>query len=243
MCVKEHYSLTFISTGMKGKVQNSLSDECNNITVIPNCYRNVDYHKDSDKDNSVIRLICIGSVYPLKNQIQVIRILPAIREQMAQDSIVLDIYGDGEKLAEWRQYAAMNGIDGVYFHGRKPQKEVFHAISRSSLLVFPSIEEGFGIPIVEAYSCGTPVVTFNDLDASKDIANDNCCIFAKDRSDESLTNAICEALRRDWDNNIIKRFAYEFSIESVTQKYIQTLISSHRSWDVEEVEMLIKKII
>lgn len=242
-CIHESYSMTFISSGMKKKVQKKYKDECTNITVIPNCFRQVELCGTSEKNLKEKHLVCVGSIYPLKNQIQVIRTLPMIQKQFGDNyKIYLELIGDGEKLEEWKRYAQDNAINNVTFTGRLPQQEVFDRVSKADLLVFPSIEEGFGIPIAEAYSCGTPVVTFHDLDAAEDIANDNCCVFAKDRSDESLVDAIVEALNREWDQGKIKSFAENFTLETTAKKYCDVMVKGHRAWDVKEVEKLINEI-
>ena len=50
---------------------------------------------------------------------------------------------------------------GVYFKGYISDKE-FLTLNRNALaLIFPSIHEGFGLPITEAIACGTPVITSN----------------------------------------------------------------------------------
>ena len=241
MCLRHNYSMTVISTGMKVKIQDRYQVRGDNITVIPNCFRKVEYEvKKSSHDNNVKRIICVGALYPLKNQIQVIRVLPKVQQKLGDDyKVTLDLVGDGEKAREWKTYVENSNIENVSFCGRLPQKEVFRAISQSDLLVFPSIEEGFGIPIIEAYNCGTPVVTFADLDAAQDVADEDCCIFASSRSDEALAQAIVEALTREWDSEIIKAHSKYFSINPIADKYCKVLNSNHREWN----ESVIKKLI
>lgn len=236
MCVDNNYSMTFISSGMKKKVQEFMKKECSSITVIPNCYRNVEINYNKNTSTNEYVIICVGSVYPLKNQIQTIRALPIVREKVAPKKVMLKVYGDGESIGEWSQYCVDKGIDGVEFLGRKPQDTVFEAITQADLLVFPSIEEGFGIPIVEAYCCGTPVVTFRDLDAAPDIDNDNCCVFAADRSDEALAEAIVKALNKEWDIRKIKTFSKNFSLESTALKYCSAIEKEHEKWDLNIIK-------
>lgn len=224
MCIENNYALTFISSGMKQKVKQEYNSECPNIKVIPNCYRPVPYKQHASKENNIKRIICVGSLYPLKNQIQVIRVLPEVQKILSYKyKVVLDIFGDGVSKNEWMTYCKDNGISGVVFHGRKSQEEIFSALSVSDVLVFPSIEEGFGIPIIEAYSCGTPVVTFKDLDASLDISCSDCCIFAENRTDGALVGAIVNALNKKWDSPKITNFAKQFSIKETANKYCRVL--------------------
>lgn len=50
---------------------------------------------------------------------------------------------------------------GVRFLGYVPDSDLAPLLSGASLLLFPSLYEGFGIPILEAYTCNVPVVTSN----------------------------------------------------------------------------------
>ncbi|MFM7907798.1 MAG: glycosyltransferase, partial [Microcystis sp.] len=42
-----------------------------------------------------------------------------------------------------------------------PYDELPKVISQATALVFPSLWEGFGLPVLEAMACGTPVITSN----------------------------------------------------------------------------------
>jgi glycosyltransferase involved in cell wall biosynthesis len=42
-----------------------------------------------------------------------------------------------------------------------PDADLVHIYNGSSLFVYPSFYEGFGLPVVEAMSCGVPVITSN----------------------------------------------------------------------------------
>jgi glycosyltransferase involved in cell wall biosynthesis len=77
------------------------------------------------------------------------------------DSIKLVIVGDGE-LREKLEKRAINERLNVEFVGRQPRAAIFEIINQSLLMVVPSIcFEGFPMVVLEAYSCGTPVVASN----------------------------------------------------------------------------------
>lgn len=56
------------------------------------------------------------------------------------------------------QVARLDLEDRVIFAGFVSDEDLAHLYNAAALLVFPSLEEGFGLPAVEAMSCGTPVV-------------------------------------------------------------------------------------
>ncbi len=61
----------------------------------------------------------------------------------------------GEKIPEFQ------GKRGVIFAGQVTKNELRRLYNSASALVYPSLYEGFGLPILEAFACGCPVVTSN----------------------------------------------------------------------------------
>jgi len=51
--------------------------------------------------------------------------------------------------------------DNVHLHGFADEEDISALLSGSSLLAFPSLIEGFGLPILDAFTCRTPVLTSN----------------------------------------------------------------------------------
>lgn len=51
--------------------------------------------------------------------------------------------------------------DRIIFTGFVPDIELPFLLNAARLFVFPSLYEGFGMPVIEAMACGTPVVTSN----------------------------------------------------------------------------------
>jgi glycosyltransferase involved in cell wall biosynthesis len=75
----------------------------------------------------------------------------------------------------------------IYSH-RISNQELAAAYSGAVALIFPSIYEGFGLPLVEAMACRCPVIAYPN-GASMEIAKDGA-IFAADA--EQLCEALCE---------------------------------------------------
>lgn len=51
--------------------------------------------------------------------------------------------------------------NNVIFHGEVSEKKLIELYKNAFALVYPSLYEGFGLPITEAMACGTPVITSN----------------------------------------------------------------------------------
>ena len=101
----------------------------------------------------------VGTIEPRKNLDRVVEALDQLRRQGAQVPLLLA----GEM--GWKNTALMSRIaergmeDCVRFLGYVPDEDLPGLISLATAFVYPSVYEGFGLPILEAMSCGTPVVT------------------------------------------------------------------------------------
>jgi len=73
------------------------------------------------------------------------------------------IYGDGPDRDELETLARDLGISHrVKFWGRVRTERLPECYSAMSVFVLPSFHEGFGFPVLEAQSCGTPVIVFQN---------------------------------------------------------------------------------
>jgi glycosyltransferase involved in cell wall biosynthesis len=65
----------------------------------------------------------------------------------------------GSRSAETaKDIAAYRGTTPLTFHGTMPQEQLARAMRDSSVLVLPSLEEGFGLVIPQALNCGCPCI-------------------------------------------------------------------------------------
>ena len=84
--------------------------------------------------------------------------------------------------------------DGVRWLGRVPDEELAALYRGARCLVYPSLYEGFGIPVAEAMACGTPVVT-SLQSAMADVAGP-AAVLVDPLEPEAIAAGIEEAARR-----------------------------------------------
>jgi glycosyltransferase involved in cell wall biosynthesis len=154
--------------------------------------------------------IFVGSMHPRKN---ITRLLLAFDSFKSKNKTEIKLLLVGEKYW-WNNemetaYKNMKYKNDVEFVGRFNQKKLKEGYGSAIALVFVPYFEGFGIPIMEAFKCGTPVITSN-ITAMPEIAGDAAFIidpFSIDSIANALTKmALEEETRRYYTS---KGFARE----------------------------------
>jgi glycosyltransferase involved in cell wall biosynthesis len=109
----------------------------------------------------------------------------------------------------------------VLFFVSPNDNNLAYLYSKAKAFVFPSLNEGFGIPILEAWSCGTPVVLSRN-DCFTEIAAEAGCYFDP-LSVESMQEAIEKVLLdRNLQKDLVRRGTTRLSLFSWEKTIIQT---------------------
>jgi glycosyltransferase involved in cell wall biosynthesis len=103
----------------------------------------------------------VGGNQWYKNRLGVLRIFSSLTRLKTPDSFKLVMVGK-PWTAEMRRYVADHELANVTLELMAVADEDLRALySTATVMLFPSLEEGFGWPIVEAQACGCPVATSN----------------------------------------------------------------------------------
>ena len=113
-------------------------------------------------------ILFVGTIEPRKNLISLLEAFAALREQSndrdsaAGGSKLVIVGKKGWGYNDFFRRLRELGLEGeVLFPGFVPDKDLPAVYSAADLFVFPSLYEGFGLPVLEAMACGTPVVCSN----------------------------------------------------------------------------------
>ncbi len=99
----------------------------------------------------------VGRHIRLKGIAYLLRALPHVIASSPGTRLVL--VGDGEERATLQAMTRELGVAGaVSFVGARPHEDVIRFMRAADLFVLPSLVESFGIVLVEAMSCGLPIV-------------------------------------------------------------------------------------
>lgn len=134
-------------------------------------------------------LATVGSGHPRKNLVSVVEAFTAV----AEPGLSLVIVG-----AAQRDQAAVRAVeasplrDRIHLLGHVPQEDLPMIYSAASVFCFPSLYEGFGLPVLEAMACGTPVICSN-TSSLPEVAGD-AAVLIDPADPEQLPRAIAEVL-------------------------------------------------
>lgn len=132
----------------------------------------------------------------------------------------LTIFGEGSKRDELQKLIETFGLaKSIFLKGRTAN--IVKEYANSSIFVLSSREEGFGLVITEAESCGLPIITFDCPNGPGEIVEDgfNGFVIGDVGNVDKLSNAICSLI----ENEELRCSMGEASLISV-QKFSEDII-------------------
>lgn len=173
---EEEYSLADLHCAASTVVQSQLivaGIQPEQIWVVPYGAAPDVFFPAPGKNLREFRILFAGQVSLRKNVSTLLRAV----EKLRRPDWRLDVFGTVDHEAK-REFARYHGVSPVTLHGPVSQRQLAEEMRRSSVLVLPSLEEGFGLVVVQALACGTPCVV-SDAVGAKDLIKhrDNGSVF------------------------------------------------------------------
>lgn len=186
-------------------------------------------------------ILNVGTLEPGKNQKNLIfafdKLLKKLRSSQtleplnSSNSLTLVIVGDKGWFYDdiFQAVARLNLHEKVLITGHVSDEELLYFYNCAKMLVFPALNEGFGLPVLEAMACGTPVIASN-TSALPEIAG-NAALFIDpydiDKIAEAMARLLCEEnLRADLIQRgleRVKKFDWQKTAQQTLLAYRQLL--------------------
>ena len=177
--------------------------------------------------------IFVGALHPRKNLARLFSAFDYFKEQHVTD-VKLVVVGNKKYWTKKIQQAfeGMKHKDEVFFSGRMSAAELRNTVASALGMAYVSYFEGFGLPILEAFGCDTPVITSN-VTSMPEVAGDAAMLV-----DPFSVKSIAEGLEKialdpDLREDLIKKgrerrklFTWDNSAEqlwSVLEKLMEKL--------------------
>ena len=119
--------------------------------------------QDQDQVSSVPRsyFLFVGTLDPRKNFERLFKAFASL-EPLSRGLHLVIVGGEGWKNKKFLKMVRMHPLKiHIHMTGYLPRDQLASYYKNAICLMFPSLYEGFGLPILEAMSCGTPVITSN----------------------------------------------------------------------------------
>ncbi len=140
-------------------------------------------------------ILFVGTIEPRKNLIRLIKSFNILKNNHKIPHKLLLVGNKGWSNENiYAEVSASPYKDEILIVGNKTEEELVSLYYYADVFVLVSIYEGFGLPLLEAMSCGTPVV-FADNSSLPEIAGD-CGIPVSPFDIESITDGIFSVLDR-----------------------------------------------
>lgn len=177
-------------------------------------------------------ILDIARLQPHKNIVRLIEAYSLMRKENPNLSEKLVIVGVPTCEGRSDEYSAARRsrfVRDIIFINYVASEDLNAMYSGSELFVFPSLDEGFGLPVLEAMASGTPVITSNTTSLPEIVGN--AAILVNPLDINNIANAMkCILLDRELSGTMIesglcraKNFTWKQTIEQTKYIYIKLL--------------------
>jgi glycosyltransferase involved in cell wall biosynthesis len=133
-------------------------------------------------------VLSVGTLEPRKNHLRLIRAFERVAETHADTHLVLA----GKHGWMWEPISrALDDSrfrDRVHVLGAVSEQDLVALYAGASVFAYPSLYEGFGLPVLEAMAAGTPVLTSN-VSSLPEVAGD-AAVLVDPHDEESIAQAL-----------------------------------------------------
>jgi len=138
----------------------------------------------------------------------------------------LVVTGDNQKLLPLlkKEVEEKKLTQKVIFTGFLEEKTLWGLLKNAFCLCYPSLAEGFGLPLIEAFRVNTPVITSN-LPVLKEVG-DEACLFVNPHQPQAIAQAIISLQRKTLRQGLIisgqkqvQKFSWEKTVEETIKTY------------------------
>jgi glycosyltransferase involved in cell wall biosynthesis len=139
-------------------------------------------------------ILCLGADDPRKNTLRMVQAyLKLVRENDVAEKLVISGYKNWENSLAYKEVLKAGATDKVKFLSFVSMPELVSLYRHAILFAYPSLYEGFGLPILEAFSSGCPVIASN-VTSIPEVAGD-AALYFDPCSVSSIETALLQVIR------------------------------------------------
>jgi glycosyltransferase involved in cell wall biosynthesis len=231
-------------------VSHILNVEPDRIAVIPNAvetaFQPLPHHlidtfrRQMGVSADTFCLLNVGSNHPRKNISTILKTV----EILQQSGQPIQFWKTGADFTEEQRYFIdEHGLQNcIRYLGNLDKSSLVQVYNAADVLVTPSLHEGFGMTILEAMACGTPVITSN-TSAMPEVAGDAGILVDPNHEDAIVAGVLNLLKNSAYRQELIskglaraKQFTWESTAEQIAQVYEKSVNQkvSHRFKEVAQ---------
>lgn len=119
-------------------------------------------------------LLAIGTVTPKKNYDRLIEAFERVADTNFDLVFIGSVGYQGKQIVE--RFKESKKANHIHYLGKASNEDLVAAMDQAEYFIFPSLYEGFGLPLLEAFHLGTPVLSSNAT-CLPEIAGDAALLF------------------------------------------------------------------
>lgn len=175
-------------------------------------------------------ILALGASDPRKNTVGVIKAFHQFQLNGGGEWLVIAGV-DKETASRLTRLCQDRGVDRVVVLGFVTSAELVALYNLARVFVYPSFDEGFGFPVLEAMACGVPVITSN-RSSLPEVAGDAACLVSP-RDIRQIAAALERLARANSERQILVRrglsrardFSWGRAAQATIEVYRSTLTS------------------
>lgn len=209
-----------VSNTSKDELINELNIPKDKISVVYNAVSPVFIEEESFEKEKDIKhedyILTVSSFHPRKNLKRLIEAFLKISDK----NLKLYIVGNFDKNFAFNQLSLKELDSRIKILTNKNDIELKRMYKNAKLFVYPSLYEGFGIPIIEAMSCGVPVCVSN-IKVFKEVCGSNATYFDPKNIEDIREKIILSIVKPKLMFKDLNKYSWQYSssvVESVIIK-------------------------
>ncbi|WP_420321462.1 glycosyltransferase family 4 protein [Flagellimonas sp.] len=239
--IRKSKKVITVSNYEKERINNHFGFKDNRLTAI---YNGVGAHFKKVTDPIMLRstkekyqlpdnfFFFLGNTDPKKNTKGVLKAFNDFNKiYPSKYKLVMLDYDEGELLKLLDATGGREIRELIHLTGYVPNTDLPAIISQSTIFLYPSLRESFGIPILEGMACGVPVITSN-TSSMPEVAGEGTALMV----DPSKPIQITEAMRNLIEDKMLAKVlsekgierAKDFSWEAMAKNVLELYEDVHR---------------
>ena len=192
------------------------------VKYIPQIFGDIPLNKSKCNNYNIVS---VGRLSKEKGYDDLIKVFDLVHKKNKE--IKLIIVGDGDEKENLENLVSQYKLNKyIKFTGFLTQDKLKDVYINSSLYVMTSLEESFGLVLLEAMSYGIPCIAFDSALGAKEIIDDKSGILIKNRNLVEMADTICNYFDGKYKFNIsdkIQNYSYD-NVKYVWKKFIDDIL-------------------